>query len=73
MIIQQPAGGQVERRGGGDENMDNYTFIGSLSNGESVFYCKGKGLAIEKDHQHLVEPSPEEIKEIQLKFNHLQP
>jgi len=53
--------------------MDNYTFIGSLSNGESVFYCKGKGLAIEKDHQHLVEPSPEEIKEIQLKFNHLQP
>ena len=51
--------------------MDKYTFMGSLHNGESIFYSKTDGLAIEKDHTHLVAATPEEKNEIYKTKSHL--
>jgi len=35
--------------------MNNYTFIGSLENGKSIFMDENKAFAIEHDHRHLDE------------------
>ena len=37
--------------------MSKYTFIGSISSGKSVFWNPDDGLAVEKDHGQLVEPT----------------
>lgn len=51
--------------------MNGYTFMGSLLNGESIFYSKEDGLAFETDHMHLVAATPEEKDEIYKTKSHL--
>jgi len=51
--------------------MAGYTFMGSLLNGESIFYSKDDGLAIEQDLSHLVAATHEEILEIYKTKSHL--
>jgi len=51
--------------------MRGYTFMGSLLNGEAIFYSKADGLAIEKDHMHLVPATPKEKAEIYKTKSHL--
>ena len=52
--------------------MPTYTYIGVNSRGEAVFSClDSKTLSIEKDHRYLVNPTPEELKEIYEKFPQL--
>jgi hypothetical protein len=48
------------------------TFIGETETGEAIFYCPDdRSIAIEKDHQYLVVPTPEELKQIYNKFPEL--
>lgn len=51
--------------------MNDFTFMGSLLNGEAIFYSRAEGIAIEKDHSHLVKASPEEEAEIFETKSHL--
>jgi len=51
--------------------MHGYTFLGSLLNGEAIFYSKANGLAIEQDLSHLVTATHEEILEIYKTKSHL--
>jgi len=51
--------------------MNGYTFMGSLLNGESIFFSKADGLAIEKDHMHLVAATQEKKDEIYKTKSHL--
>ena len=45
--------------------MSDYVFVGSMLNGEALFYSKTKGLnAIEIDHRYLAAVTPKEIEEI---------
>lgn len=53
--------------------MHPYTMIGHIKTGEAIYYNKPLGLAIEKDHEVLVCPSPEEEAEIYEIFPHLKP
>jgi hypothetical protein len=53
--------------------MDKWTLAGHLSSGEAVYWRKGGGLAVEKDHQHLVDPTSEETAEIYKRMSHLKP
>ena len=47
-------------KGGNNMTGNKWTFAGTY-NGEGVYYHpETKAIAIEKDHQYLVEPSPEE-------------
>ena len=52
---------------------NKWTFAGTY-NGEGVYYNpETKAIAIEKDHQYLIEPSPEELKMVLYKIlSHLQ-
>jgi hypothetical protein len=55
----------------GDEAM--WTFVGTMNCGESIFWSKDSGLAVEKDHLRLVEATPEETAEIYKRMSHLIP
>ena len=49
-----------------------WIFVGSLGTGERVYYRQDNhGLAVEKDHQHLVDPTPEEKEEIMRTMSHV--
>jgi hypothetical protein len=48
-----------------------WTFVGTMANGERIYFAKGNGLAIEKDNTCLVAPSPAELQEIQETKSHL--
>jgi hypothetical protein len=52
--------------------LKNYTFIGAIETGESIYFCPtDKAIAIEKDHQYLVEPTPKEMNKIYNQFPEL--
>ena len=53
--------------------MNNYTFIGSLENGKSIFMDENKAFAIEHDHRHLAEATVEEIEGCYKIFPHMRP
>lgn len=53
--------------------MEQYTFIGSLENGKSIYMDEKKHFAIEHDHRHLVEATPEELEGCYKIFPHMRP
>ena len=53
--------------------MKTWTLAGHLSSGDAVYWQKGGVLAVEKEYQHLVEPTPEEKAEIYKTMSHLRP
>jgi hypothetical protein len=53
--------------------MSKWILVGHLGNGVAVYYQKEGGLAVEKDQQHLVDPTPEERAEIYKTMSHLRP
>ncbi len=50
-----------------------WTFVGNLSSGEAIYWQKGGALAVEIDHQHLADPTPEQTAEIYERMSHLRP
>jgi hypothetical protein len=53
--------------------MNRWILVGHLGVGEAVYWQRGGGLAVEKDHQSLVEPTAEETAEIYRSMPHLRP
>jgi hypothetical protein len=50
-----------------------WIFVGNLRSGEAIYWQKGGDLAVEKDHERLVDPTPEETAEIYDRMSHLRP
>lgn len=50
-----------------------WIFVGNLRSGEAIYWERGGSLAIEKDYQTLVDPTPEEKAEIYDRMSHLRP
>lgn len=48
-----------------------WTFVGTMANGERIYYAQGGELAIEKDHTYLVAPSPAELAETRRQLSFL--
>lgn len=52
-----------------------WVFVGSLGSGERVYFNTDfdldNNLAIEKDHAHLLDPTPEEMVEILKNLSHV--
>jgi len=50
-----------------------WILVGHLGTGEAVYRQNSGALAVEKDHQHLADPTPEEREEIYKTMSHLRP
>lgn len=50
-----------------------WIFVGNLRSGEAIYWQRSGALAIEKDYQYLVDPTPEETAEIYKTMSHLRP
>jgi hypothetical protein len=53
--------------------MSKWILVGHLGNGVAVYWQEGGGLAVEKDHRRLADPTPEETAEIYKTMSHLRP
>jgi hypothetical protein len=73
-VVVQPTVILLERgKEGEGDPMKTWTLAGHLSTGEAVYWQKGGGLAVGKDHAYLANATPEEKAEIYKTMSHLKP